>query len=181
VRRRAETDAEFTEFLAARSTQLYRSAYLLTTSPHAAEDLLQTALAKTYAAWGRVQRADDPVAYVHGVLIKTFLSERRKRSSSELPTAEPSLLDRADRSPRASEASDPTDRVALTTALARLAPLDRAVVVLRFWEDRSVAQTATDLDLSEAAVKNRSLRALRTLRELLAPSDYQPTHNGSTS
>ena len=62
------------------------------------------------------------------------------------------------------------------TALARLAPLDRAVVVLRFWEDRSVAQTAADLDLSEAAVKNRSLRALRTLREQLA----EPTHNGST-
>jgi len=173
VRRRADTDTEFTEFLAARSGQLYRSAYLLTTSPHSAEDLLQTTLAKSYSAWGRVRRADDPVAYVHGVLIKTFLSERRKRSSSELPVAEPGLLGRLD---RAATSSDPTDRVALMTALARLAPLDRAVVVLRFWEDRSVAQTAADLDLSEAAVKNRSLRALRTLRELLA----EPTHNGST-
>jgi RNA polymerase sigma-70 factor (sigma-E family) len=173
VRRRADTDTEFTEFLAARSGQLYRSAYLLTTSPHSAEDLLQTTLAKSYSAWGRVRRADDPVAYVHGVLIKTFLSERRKRSSGELPVAEPGLLGRLD---RAATPSDPTDRVALMTALARLAPLDRAVVVLRFWEDRSVAQTAADLDLSEAAVKNRSLRALRTLRELLA----EPTHNGST-
>jgi RNA polymerase sigma-70 factor (sigma-E family) len=173
VRRRADTDTEFTEFLAARSAQLYRSAYLLTTSPHSAEDLLQATLAKSYSAWGRVRRADDPVAYVHGVLIKTFLSERRKRSSSELPVAEPGLLGRLD---RAATSSDPTDRVALMTALARLAPLDRAVVVLRFWEDRSVAQTAADLDLSEAAVKNRSLRALRTLRELLA----EPTHNGST-
>jgi RNA polymerase sigma-70 factor (sigma-E family) len=174
VRRRADTDTEFTEFLTARSGQLYRSAYLLTTSPHSAEDLLQTSLAKSYAAWGRVRRADDPVAYVHGVLIKTFLSERRKRSSSELPVAEPGLLARLD---RAAASPDPTDRVALMTALARLAPLDRAVVVLRFWEDRSVAQTAADLDLSEAAVKNRSLRALRALRELLA----EPTHNGSNS
>jgi RNA polymerase sigma-70 factor (sigma-E family) len=172
VRRRADTDTEFTEFLAARSGQLYRSAYLLTTSPHTAEDLLQSTLAKAYAAWPRVRRADDPVAYVHGVLIKTFLSERRRRSSTELPVSDPALLGRPDRMPTA---SDPTDRVALMTALARLAPLDRAVVVLRFWEDRSVAQTATDLDLSEAAVKNRSLRALRTLRELLA----EPTHNGS--
>jgi RNA polymerase sigma-70 factor (sigma-E family) len=171
VRRRADTDAEFTEFLTARSSQLYRSAYLLTTSPHAAEDLLQTALVKTYAAWGRVRRADDPVAYVHGVLIKTFLSERRRRSSTELPTAEPVLVEDPGRT------SDPTDRVALTTVLARLAPLDRAVVVLRFWEDRSVAQTAADLDLTEAAVKNRSLRSLRTLRELLA----ETTHHGSTS
>ena len=172
MRRRSDTDAEFTEFLAARSGQLYRSAYLLTTSSHAAEDLLQTALAKAYAAWARVRRADDPVAYVHGVLINTFLSDRRKRSSTELPIADPAVLGRADRTP---ESSDPTDRVALMTALARLAPLDRAVVVLRFWEDRSVAQTATDLDLTEAAVKNRSLRALRTLREQLA----EPTHNGS--
>jgi RNA polymerase sigma-70 factor (sigma-E family) len=174
VRRRADTDAEFAEFLTARSAQLYRSAYLLTTSPHAAEDLLQTTLAKTYAAWSRVSRADDPVAYVHGVLTKAFLSERRRRSSTELPVAEPAIVGRRDRTP---PASDPTDRVALMTALAQLAPLDRAVVVLRFWEDRSVAQTAADLDLSEAAVKNRSLRALRTLRELLA----EPTHNGSTS
>ena len=81
---------------------------------------------------------------------------------------------------RTPPATDTTDRVALMTALARLAPLDRAVVVLRFWEDRSVAQTATDPDMSEAAVKNRSLRALRTLREHLAPADYQPTHHRST-
>ena len=82
MQRRSDTDAEFTDFLTARSGQLYRSAYLLTTSPHAAEDLLQTALAKTYAAWGRVRRADDPVAYVHGVLIKTFLSERRRSAAA---------------------------------------------------------------------------------------------------
>jgi RNA polymerase sigma-70 factor (sigma-E family) len=173
VRPRVDTDAEFTEFLAARSGQLYRTAYLLTTTPHAAEDLLQTALAKTYVAWSRVRKADDPVAYVHGVLIKSFRTERRRRGSSELPVEDPGLLERPGRT---SSVPDPTDRVALLTALARLAPLDRAVVVLRFWEDRSVAQTAADLDLSEAAVKNRSLRALRTLRELLAES----THQGSS-
>jgi RNA polymerase sigma-70 factor (sigma-E family) len=176
VRRRAETDAEFTEFLTARADQLYRSAYLLTTSPHAAEDLVQAALVKAYAAWGRVRRADDPVAYVHGVLIKTFLSERRRRSSSELPVADPGLLDGPGANP-GDAGGDPTDRVALLTVLARLAPLDRAVVVLRFWEDRSVAQTAADLDLTEAAVKNRSLRALRELRGLLA----EPTHQGRTA
>jgi RNA polymerase sigma-70 factor (sigma-E family) len=173
VRRSAGSDAEFEEFVAARSRQLYRSAYLLTTSSHAAEDLLQTALAKTYAAWWRVRAADDPVAYVHGVLIKSFLSERRRRSSTELPVADAPLIDLTQR-PAAS--ADPTERVALMAALSQLAPLDRAVVVLRFWEDRSVAQTAADLDLSEAAVKNRSLRALRTLRELLAePADTTPS------
>lgn len=154
-----DPDAEFAEFVAGRSSQLFRSAYLLATSQHGAEDLLQTALAKAYAAWPRVRRADDPVAYVHGILIKSFLSDRRRRSSTELPVAEP-----AD---RASLDEDPTDRLALMTALAQLSVTDRAVVVLRFWEDRSVAQTARDLGLTEAGVKNRSLRALRTLRTLL--------------
>jgi RNA polymerase sigma-70 factor (sigma-E family) len=173
VRRDSRNEAEFAEFMAARSSQLYRSAYLLTTSQHTAEDLLQTALAKTYAAWGRVRSADDPVAYVHGVLIKSFLSERRRRSSTELPVAALPVTARGDQS---AAPTDPTDRVALMAALSQLAPLDRAVVVLRFWEDQSVAQTAVDLDLSEAAVKNRSLRALRTLRGLLAePADTTPS------
>jgi RNA polymerase sigma-70 factor (sigma-E family) len=154
------TDAEFTEFVAARSAQLYRSAYLLAGSPHAAEDLVQTALAKTYAAWWRVRSAEDPVAYVHGVLIKTFLSDRRRRSSTELPVARVG-------EERPTDVGDPAERVALLAALAELAPVDRAVVVLRFWEDQSVARTAAELHLTEAAVKNRSLRALRTLRGVL--------------
>ena len=160
--RSTRRDEEFSEFVAARSPQLYRSAYLLTMSPHAAEDLVQTALAKAYAAWWRVRSAHDPVAYVHGVLVKAFLSERRRRSSGELPTADLPEGRAPDR--------DPADRLALLAALAELAPVDRAVVVLRFWEDRSVAQTALDLDLTEAAVKNRSLRALRSLRGLLDDS-----------
>jgi RNA polymerase sigma-70 factor (sigma-E family) len=168
VGRSTDRDDEFAEFVAARSPQLYRSAYLLTTSPHAAEDLVQTALAKAYAAWWRVRSAGDPVAYVHGVLVKSFLSDRRRRSSSELPTAD--LPDRV------TTDADPAERIALTAALADLAPLDRAVVVLRFWEDRSVAETAAALGLSEAAVKNRSLRALRALRGLLSESHT----NGST-
>lgn len=164
-----EGDAEFAEFMAARSGQLYRSAYLLTTRAPAAEDLLQTALAKAYAAWPRVRRSDDPVAYVHGILIKSFLSERRRRSSTELPVAEPAVSTSTD--------DDPTDRLALMSALSRLSVTDRAVVVLRFWEDRSVAQTAQDLGLTEAAVKNRSLRALRELRLLLET----PIPNGHSS
>lgn len=155
----SHTDAEFAEFMAARSKQLFRSAYLLTTSQQAAEDLLQTALVKAYASWSRVRRADDPAAYVHGILIKSFLSDRRRRSSSELPVADPADRTSTDR--------DPTDRLALMAALADLSVTDRAVVVLRFWGDRSVAQTAHDLGLTEAAVKNRCLRALRELRTLL--------------
>jgi RNA polymerase sigma-70 factor (sigma-E family) len=138
-------------------------------STQGAEDLVQTALTKAYAAWWRVRRADDPVAYVHGVLIKAFLSDRRRRSSGELPVAQTPE--------QPTEQPDPADRVALVRALADLAEIDRAVVVLRFWEDRSVAQTAADLGLTEAAVKNRSLRALRALRTQLAEPSARP--NGS--
>jgi RNA polymerase sigma-70 factor (sigma-E family) len=162
-------DTEFERFVAARSRALYRSALLLTTSTHAAEDLVQTTLTKAYAAWPRVRAADDPVAYVHGMLIKAFLSERRRRSSTELVVAAP-----AD---RPATAADPSERLALMAALRDLAPLDRAVVVLRFWEDRSVADTARSLGLTEAAVKNRSLRTLGTLRGLL--SDSFPTTSRS--
>lgn len=159
-------DADFTDFVAARADRLYRSAYLLTTSAPAAEDLLQTTLTKAYVAWGRVRAADDPVAYVHGILTKTFLSERRRRSSRDLTLAEPPEPWHPGDARRPPDA-DPAERLALAAALAELSPLDRAVVVLRFWEDLSVARTATHLGLSEAAVKNRSLRALRSLRGLL--------------
>ena len=97
-----------------------------------------------------------PVAYVHGIVLKTFLSNRRRRSSGEIPV---------DATPdRPSRDRDPTERLALMAALRTLPPLDRAVVVLRYWEDRSVEETGHALHLSPAAVKNRSLRALARLR-----------------
>jgi len=177
VRRRERHDTEFTEFVAARSTQLYRSAYLLTASPVQAEDLLQATLAKVYAAWGRVRAADDPTAYVHGALIKTFLSEKRRRSSTELPMADPT-----ESGPTApAGAPDPTERLVLMAALQQLAPLDRAVVVLRYWDDHSLADTARRLQLTEAAVKNRSLRSLRALRELLADRPDPLPAGGTTT
>ena len=149
-------DEEFTSFVAAASPQLHRKAWLLTTSAAAAEDLLQSALAKAYVGWRRVSAADDPTAYVSGIVLKTFLSERRRRSSSEVVVAEVADASAAE--------ADPALRVTLLAALRTLAPLDRAVVVLRYWEDRTVQETAQALGLSAAAVKNRSLRALAALR-----------------
>jgi RNA polymerase sigma-70 factor (sigma-E family) len=160
----ATLDEEFSAFVAARADHLFRQAWLLTGSRPAAEDLVQTALTKAYAAWSRVRRADDPVAYVHGVLMKSFLSDRRRRSSAELPVAEPRIETVAQPDP----ADVQVDRIALAGALATLSRTDRAVVVLRYWHDRSVDETAAALGLSEAAVKNRSLRALRRLSEELS-------------
>ena len=154
------TDEEFSAFVTARADHLYRQAWLLTGSRAAAEDLVQTALTKSYAAWSRVLRADDPVAYVHGVLLKAFLSDRRRRSSGEVPHADPHR-------PRRRRAERPRPTLRSTGSrwprAGRAGRTDRAVVVLRYWEDRTVAETAALLGLSEAAVKNRSLRALRRL------------------
>jgi RNA polymerase sigma-70 factor (sigma-E family) len=158
------TNEEFSDFVTARANHLYRQAWLLTGSRPAAEDLVQTALTKAYAAWSRVRRADDPVAYVHGVLMKSFLSDRRRRSNGEVPVADP----RTDADGLADPSEAHVERLALVGSLATLSRTDRAVVVLRYWDDRSVAETAATLGLSEAAVKNRSLRALRRLGEELS-------------
>jgi RNA polymerase sigma-70 factor (sigma-E family) len=159
MRGSTSVDEEFTSFVASASAQLHRKAWLLTTSSAAAEDLLQSALAKAYVHWRRVSAADDPTAYVSGIVLKTFLSDRRRRSSTEVAVAD------VDES--ATVADDPALRVTLLAALRTLAPLDRAVVVLRYWEDRSVEETAHALQLSSAAVKNRSLRSLAALRTQL--------------
>lgn len=164
----ASRDEEFSDFVVARADHLYRQAWLLTGSRPTAEDLVQTALTKTYAAWSRVRRADDPVAYVHGVLMKSFLSDRRRRWSGELPVADPfGTLAEPD------HAEAQVDRIALVSALGGLGRLDRAVVVLRYWEDRTVTETAAALGLSDAAVKNRSLRALRRLGATLTTEGSQ--------
>jgi RNA polymerase sigma-70 factor (sigma-E family) len=151
---------EFADFVRATGTQLYRQALLLTGDHHLAEDLAQVAYARVFASWGRVSRADSPLAYARTTLLNAFLSHRRLRRSSELPSE-------LDVDLAGSDPVDPATRIDLLAALATLPALDRAVVVLRYWEDRSVADTAHDLDLSETAVRTRSRRALHRLRPLV--------------
>lgn len=153
---------EFATFVRETATQLHRAALLLTGDRQLAEDLTQTTYAKVFAAWRRVSRADNPLAYARTTLLNSFLSHRRLRRSSELP-ADPDL-ERGGSVPGV----DPATRLDLLEALTTLAPLDRAVVVLRYWEDRSVADTAHDLGLTAAVVRTRSRRALQRLRPLVA-------------
>jgi RNA polymerase sigma-70 factor (sigma-E family) len=150
-------DQEFEEFAIARTPQLYRSAYLLCGDRYGAEDLVQETLAKVYVKWGR--RIDNPAAYAQTALARTFLSQRRRRSSQEVPYAD--LPDSPTVDP--SEASDL--RLSLQEVLDGLAPLDRAVLVLRYSEDLGVAEVADRLGLSPGAVKNRTMRALARARE----------------
>ena len=154
-------ELDFTAFATAMTPRLFRTALLMCGDWHLAEDLVQTTLAKLFVKWSKVEHADVPEAYARGVLTKTFLSHKRVRRNAELPSVDLG----ADRAAPASP-----DRLELFDALRTLEPLDRAVVVLRYWEDRSVGQTAAEVGLSEGAVRTRASRALARLRtELTDP------------
>lgn len=157
---------DFEEFALARTPHLYRAAWLLCGDRHQAEDLVQETLAKVYVRWHRRLGGpiDNPAAYAHTALVRTFLSGRRRRSSTETPYADVPDTVRPDSAP------DSELRMLVAEALAGLAPPDRAVLVLRFLDDRSVAETAALLGASEGAVRNRSMRALERLRPLLDPA-----------
>ena len=144
---------------------LYRTAYLLLGDRAEAEDLVQTALAKTYAAWPRVRDLDAAPGFARTVLVNTASSWfRRKGWRNERPTE--SLPEPA----QPGRAHDPTDRPAVLAGLAALAPRQRAVVVLRYFEDLSVAETARALAVSEGTVKSQTSDALVRLRTLLGDS-----------
>ena len=154
---------DYAEFAAARVGHLYRSACLLTGGDtHLAEDLVQETLGRLYVNWGRVSRVGNPAGYAQTVLTRTFLAHQRRRSSKERATdVFPDVLD-----PRAADADTPL-RLTLIEALGRLPAKDRAVVVLRYWEDRSIEETAEAMNASSAAVRTRCVRALARLRVLL--------------
>ncbi|MFF4387688.1 SigE family RNA polymerase sigma factor [Streptomyces sp. NPDC001552] len=154
---------EYLEFVTARAKAMYRSAYVLAAGDtHLAEDLVQETLGRMYVHWKRVARADNPVAYAQSVLVRTFLSLRRRRSTGERPLG--MMPDRAAAGP------DTALRLALLDALGQLPPRDRAVLLLRYWEDRSIEETAQMLRLSSSAVRSQGTRALGRLRALLGDS-----------
>ena len=161
------TDPEaFEEFAHARTPHLFRSAWLLAGDRHLAEDLVQETLAKMFRAWGGIRRIDNPAAYAQTVLARTYISHRRRRSSTERPVA--------DTPDRAAPEDDVTLRLLLIEALAGLDRVDRAVLVLRFFEDRSVEQVALDLKQSRGAVRTRTNRALSRLRTVLGDEALSP-------
>ncbi len=152
--------AEFTEFAVARTPTLFRTAYALTGDWHRAEDLVQEALGRLYVKWSRVSRADDPAAYARTTLVRLFISDRRRRSSTERPTAD---LGAGERVPD----DDVSLRLTVLAALAQLGPIDRAALVLRYCEDLDAATTADLLGTTPEAVRTRCRRALARLREVL--------------
>ncbi|WP_345462393.1 SigE family RNA polymerase sigma factor [Nocardioides marinquilinus] len=167
-----EHDRSFDEFVAATSTALWRSAFLLTGDAHRAEDLLQTALVKAWRRWDRLERREAAQAYVRRAMVTTYTDWWRRRWRGETPTA--TLPDRPG-GPGGSGGSggldlvdDAADRVEVRhdvlVALAALPRGQRAVVVLRYFDDLTERQTAEVLGISVGTVKSQASRALAALR-----------------
>lgn len=155
-------DGDFTSFVQASWPGLYRSAFMLLGDQGLAEDLAQTALAKTYTAWARIEDRSAARAYAQRILVNTAASWfRRKGWRNELPTAD--LVE-------TTYVSDPSTRPAVIDALGQLPPRQRAVVVLRYYEDLSVAETADALGCSTGTVKSQTADAFVNLRRLLGES-----------
>jgi RNA polymerase sigma-70 factor (sigma-E family) len=166
---RASAEAEYKNYVTARSHALWHTAFLMCGDAHQAEDVVQTALLKLYVAWHRVERAENRDAYVRRVLVRCVIDEkrrgwRRERSVASVPESS------------APEGPDIGERDAVLQALAHLAPRQRATLVLRFWEDLSIEQTADLLGCSPGTVRSQTARGLATLRGILL--DQQATALG---
>ena len=159
---RREVDEEFAQFVGARQHRLLRAAFLVCGDPRLAQDLLEGALARLAARWDRL-RDEDPDVHVRRILYPDAVSSWRhaRRESLHLHLAEPL------------ETAGPTDfggigdRIDLEQALEQLTARQRAVLVLRFFEDRTEAETAEVLGLSTGAVRRQALAALATLQAVV--------------
>jgi RNA polymerase sigma-70 factor (sigma-E family) len=155
-------DAEFADYVAARLPSFRRLALLLTQDWHRADDLVQVAITKLYVHWGRAKAADSIDAYARAIVVREFLTERRSSwarrvtLSSQVPeTAAPSF--------------DQDGSLDLHNAIAALPPRQRAVLVLRFYTDLTVEQSAEVLGCTPGTVKSQTAKALDSLRRSLGP------------
>ena len=149
----------FEEFVAIRSARLLRAAYQLTHDWALAEDLMQAALTKAWRAWSRLSGEADPEPYIRKIMFNTYASWWRRRWNHEDPTSE-----MPERSGASAALNQVDDRDEVWRALGRLPKRQRAVIVLRFFEDMTEAQAADVLDCSIGTVKSQTSRALAALR-----------------
>jgi RNA polymerase sigma-70 factor (sigma-E family) len=161
-------ESEFREFVAARSSSLLRTAYLLVGDWAHAEDVLQTALTKTYLAWRRLGELEAVEAYARRVVVTTATSWWRRRWHGERPTDVMPERAGPDR------ISEEIERQELWRHVQALPPRQRAVLVLRFYEDLTEAETARVLDVAVGTVKSQSARALAALRGRLVEAGVEP-------
>ncbi|NLU75946.1 SigE family RNA polymerase sigma factor [Streptomyces sp. HNM0575] len=159
----AEAEQSYTAYVSVRLPALRRIAHLLCKDPHRADDIVQTTLTKLYVHWRRAREADDLDRYVNTMLVRSFLNEQRlgwaRVRLSGVPHDTPNLP--------ATAGPDVEMRAVVHTALSRVAPRQRAVLVLRFLCDLPVAEVAMLLGCSEGNVKSQSKRGIERLRKVL--------------
>jgi RNA polymerase sigma-70 factor (sigma-E family) len=153
-----DAEAGFREFALSRSAGLYRLAVLLVADPGGAEDILQVTLVRTWRAWAKVARADNPDAYVRKIMVNAAVSMWRRPRSVEMPTA--TVPDKA--APSAVETVD--DRLLLISAVRSLPPRQRAAVVLRYFCDLDDEAIGAILGCTISTVRSQISRALGHLR-----------------
>jgi len=155
-------EAAFSEYVAARRPQLFRTACLLCGDPHRAEDVVQDALTRLYGAWGRVERMDNVDGYVRRIIVNAHYADRRRpwrRERVSKPRDVP---------------LDPgfpvEDAEVIRSAVLALPPGQRRVIVLRHIWNLTIEETAAELRISPGTVKSQSADAVVALRRALAPT-----------
>ncbi|MEU2612277.1 SigE family RNA polymerase sigma factor [Micromonospora sp. NPDC007271] len=169
---RADLEQEYVEYVTARLPVLRRIACQLVGDAHRGDDLVQTAVTRIYVNWRRARAADNLDAYVRTVLVRVFLDEKRRlwsrvRLMDTPPEAVPTPPD-----------DTVEDRELLHAALAQVPPRQRAVLVLRFLDDRPVDEVAAILSCTAGTVKSQTSQGLAQLRRLLGTTAYTFTGEG---
>jgi RNA polymerase sigma-70 factor (sigma-E family) len=157
---RPDLEREYVEYVSARLPRLHRTAYLLCSDAHLADDIVQATLTALYVHWKRAVGADNLDGYVHRIMVRRYIDERRRSWSKVLL---------GDRVPEQSGSADHgvEERDTLVDALRSLPKGQRTVLVLRYFGDLSVEATANALGCSTGTVKSQSSRGLAALREVL--------------
>lgn len=165
-------DEEFTAFAAASLADLRRTAYLMCSDWHKAEDAAQEALIRVYRSWRRVERREGLLAYARRTTIRILIDDSRRPARRERSTE----IDDHHGGGTPAPDVEIVERDAMVRALAGLTPRRRACVVLRYYHQLSVTETAAALGCSEGTVKSQTSDALRALRPLLETDEAQTGH-----
>jgi RNA polymerase sigma-70 factor (sigma-E family) len=172
---RTDLEQEYVEYVQARLARLHRVAYALCGDASRADDIVQSALTNLYVRWRHIRDADNVDAYVHTMVVRTFLGERRRAWSRVRLTETP-----PDR-PVTDVEDGVLDRVHVRAALRRLSRRQQAVLALRFLLDLPVAEVAQLLGCAEGTVKSQTANGLAALRKVLAQPDALQLRHGSST
>ena len=164
--RESSRDSDFMEFVRARSLSLRRTAYLLCGDWSSGDDLVQEALAKVYVAWPRIAATEAALSYTRTTMLRTYLNEKRKWRRE---------VNLADVPEHPTDDQDTALTVTLSALLRELPAKQRAVLVLRFYQDLSVPQIADELGIPEGTVKSQLSRGLATMRTRLGEPEPERT------